>query len=234
MVHAAENLKQLAVDLKKSLWVQNAAAEARRPAALLAFIAMPVTGPIVPLEMRPLTLWTPALLPNRGYLDVEGCFPRVCILGTGAVTAMISRRFAIAVGVDLTHLQPGMPFLTAGGKLEHPLGVTHPLTFTLNHGKFNEAKCKIPAAEIDTDAYCVLLSMHFLASVEGMVDAWGENFHYRYMYPEGKMQLTTLLATCHTPALLLVAYAFFAGLVSNSQELLDSVGADDNSVPRRI
>ena len=173
MVHAEENLKQLAVDLKKSLWVQNAAAEARRPATSRAFTATPVTSPIVPLEMRPLTHWTPALLPNRGYLDVEGCFPRVCILDTGVVTAMISRRFAMAVGVDLTQLQPGKPFLTAGGKLEHSLGVTHPLTFTLNHGKFNETKCKIPAAVIDTDAYCVLLSMHFIASVGGMVDSWG-------------------------------------------------------------
>ena len=45
------------------------------------------------------------------------------------------------------------------------------------------------------------------------------------------MQLTTLPATCHTPALPLVAYAFFAGLVRSSKELLDSVGADDDSVP---
>ena len=139
-----------------------------------------LSNPVVPVEMCPLTHWTPALLPNRGYLDVEGCFPRVCILDTGAVTAMISKRFAIAVGVDLTQLDPGMPFLTAGGELERSIGVTQPLTFTLNHGKTNEAKCMIPAAVIDTDAYCVLLSMHFIAGVGGVVDTWGENFHYRY------------------------------------------------------
>ena len=47
----------------------------------------------------------------------------------------------MAVGVDFTQLQPGMPFLTAARKLEHSLGVTHPLTFTFNHENFNEAKC---------------------------------------------------------------------------------------------
>ena len=121
------------------------------------------------------------------------------------------------MGVDLTQLRPGVPFWTAGGELEHSLGVTHPLTFTLNDGKFNETKFKIPAAVIDTNAYSVLLSMHFIACVGSMVDSWGENFHYRFMDSEGKMQLATLQATCHAPALPLVAYAFFAGLVSSSE-----------------
>ena len=108
-----------------------------------------------------------------------------------------------------------------------------PLTFTLNHGKFNEAKCKISAAVIDTDAYCVLRSMHFIAGVGDMVDSWGGNFHYRYQDAEGEMQLATFPATCHARALPLVAYAFFQGLVSSLEELLDSVDADDDTVPMK-
>lgn len=130
MVHAAE-MKQLAIDLKKAVWIQNAVAEARRPPAAAAVFFTEMTAQVIPLEMRPTTHWTPAMLPNRGYLDVNGCFPRICILDTGAVTTMINKEFAIVVGVDLTRLHLGRPFMTAGGRVEHSFGVTDFLTFTL-------------------------------------------------------------------------------------------------------
>lgn len=78
---------------------------------------------------------------------------------------------------------------------------------------------------------CVLLSMDFIVGVGGLVDSWGENFHYRYMDAMLATQMATLPATCHTPHLPTVAYAFFAGLVSSPEELLDSVGARDDTVP---
>ena len=103
------------------------------------------------------------------------------------------------------------------------MGVTHLLTFTLNRG-FDEKSCKILAAVVDTDAYCVLLSMPFIA---GVVDTLGENFYYRYKDAQGTTQLTTLPAPCHSPTPPVVAYAFFAGLISSSVELLHSVGSTD-------
>ena len=93
---------------------------------------------------------------------------------------MISKSFSIAMGVDLKKFNLALPFQTVGRGIEESMGMTYFLTFPLNHGKVDEKRCSITVAVVDTNAYCVLLSMEFIAGVGGMVDSWGENFHYRF------------------------------------------------------
>ena len=90
------------------LKTQSAAAEAGAPEAA-------ATTLVVPLEMRKGAHRTSAMLTNRGYLDVNGCIPQMCILDSGAIKPMFSKAFAIAVGINIQTLTPGRPFLTAGG-----------------------------------------------------------------------------------------------------------------------
>lgn len=54
IVYAAENVKQLAIDLKQSIWSHSAAAEERRPAVAMVYVA-DMRAPLVPQELRPMT-----------------------------------------------------------------------------------------------------------------------------------------------------------------------------------
>ena len=57
------------------------------------------TTPAVPLEMRKGAHGTPAMLPNRGYLDVNGCIPKMCILDSMAIMPLFIK--ASATDVDI-------------------------------------------------------------------------------------------------------------------------------------
>ena len=69
---------------------------------------------------------------TKAVLDVNNCIPQQIIIDTGAVCVMMSRRYAVAVGVNLATLVRGIEFITADGALATSLGTTpHPLEFVL-------------------------------------------------------------------------------------------------------
>lgn len=51
-------------------------------------------------------------------LDINGCIPKIVVLDTVVVTLMFSKKFAIAIGINVTRLTLGQPFLMAEGALE--------------------------------------------------------------------------------------------------------------------
>lgn len=65
------------------MWTQSGATEAGAPAAVAKAFVMA-------LEMRKGAHWTPTMLPNRGYVVVNGCIPQMCILNSGAITFVIN------------------------------------------------------------------------------------------------------------------------------------------------
>lgn len=85
IVHAGEDIEQLAIDLKQAMWSQSATEESR------VLVAAATTAPTVRKELRKGTHWTPPTLPeSTGLLDVNGCIPENVIMDTGAVAPMIT------------------------------------------------------------------------------------------------------------------------------------------------
>ena len=72
---------------------------------------------------------TAILLDNtKAILDVNNCIPQQVIIDTGAVCVMMSKWYAVAVGVNISTLVRGIEFITADGALATSLGTTpHPL-----------------------------------------------------------------------------------------------------------
>ena len=68
---------------------------------------------------------TPVMLDNtKGVLDVAGYVPQEVILDMGAAKIMLSKKFAKALGIDVSTLTPGPEFVTAGGSVETTMGQT--------------------------------------------------------------------------------------------------------------
>ena len=70
---------------------------------------------------------------SKAVLDVNKCIPQQVIVDTGAVCVMMSKRYAVAIGVNLATLVRDIEFITADGALATSLGTTpHPLEFVLS------------------------------------------------------------------------------------------------------
>ena len=94
---------------------------------------------------------------------------------------MMSKRYAVAVGVNLSTLVRGIEFITADGALASSLGTTsHPLEFVLSRKTPHEHILFVHASIIDTPTYDILLGMEFIRAARGMYDAYREQFTYRY------------------------------------------------------
>ena len=121
------------------------------------------------------------LLDNaKAILDVNNCIPQQVIIDTGEVCVMMSKRYAAAVGVNVSTLVRGIEFITADGALASSLGTTsHPLEFVLSRNTPHEHKLLVHASIIDTPAYDILLGMEFIRAAKGIYDAYTEQFTYR-------------------------------------------------------
>ena len=74
---------------------------------------------------RATTHYTPAMLDNsKDVLDVAGYIPQDVIMDTGGAKVMLSKKFAKALGIDLTTLTPGPELVTAEGSVETTMGQT--------------------------------------------------------------------------------------------------------------
>ena len=114
------------------------------------------------------------LLDNtKAVLDVNNCIPQQVIIDTGAVGVMMSKIYAVAVGVNIPTLVRGIEFITADGALATSLGTTpHPLEFVLSRNTPAEHKLLVNASIIDTPAYDILLGMDFIRAARGVYDSY--------------------------------------------------------------
>ena len=80
------------------------------------------------------------LLDNTtAVLDVNNYIPQQVIIDTGAVCVMMSKRYAVVVGVNISTLVRGIELITADGAIATSLGTTpHPLEFDLSRNTTHE------------------------------------------------------------------------------------------------
>ena len=121
-----DNLQFLA-ELKVAIW-DKATEQERHPR-----MGQEEVVPAVAEEEMSNTRADAVLLDNsKAVLYVNNCIPQHVIIDTGAVCVMMSKRYAVAVGVNISTLVRGIEFITAHGALATSLGTTpHPLEFCL-------------------------------------------------------------------------------------------------------
>ena len=96
-------------------------------------------------------------------LDVNNCIHQHIIIDTGATCVMMSKRYAVAVGTNLSTLVAGIEFVTADGAVANSLGTTpSPIEFVLSRGTPQEFRLMLDASIIDTPAYNILLGVEFI------------------------------------------------------------------------
>ena len=118
---------------------------------------------------------------------------------TGASKVMISKKFALAMGLDLRELRLGSEFITASGAIEQPLGVTPmKIMFTLAHKTLHQCQAEFQVTIVNTLAYDALLGMYFFTAMGGAYDTWTEMFTYRWTDSDGEIQSHQLSALCHS------------------------------------
>ena len=217
--------QQLLAKLKAAIWERTVTEEPSSKEELLI--------PAVPHGELFRTHAAAVLLDNsNGVLDVNNCIPQQVIIDTGAVCVMMSKRYAKAVGVNLSTLKRGIEFITADGALASSLGTTpQPLEFVLARNTPHEHKLLVHASIIDTPAYDILLGMEFIRAAKGLYDAYTERFTYRYLDQKNNLLSHSLSAPCHTLTPPVVAAAFMAGLIDAAADLLDVQGTSDNRIP---
>ena len=144
---------------------------------------------------------------------------------------MMRKRYAIAVGANISTLVRGIEFISADGALATSLGTTsHPLEFVLSRNTPAEHRLLVNASIIDTPTYDILLGMEFRAT-RGVYDSYTEQFTYRYFGSDGRLISSSLSAPRHTSTPALVAAAFMVGLIDEAAELLDVQGIADDQIP---
>ena len=113
--HATTNLHHLIADLSASLWAKATDQERRFP--FLPQTEAEQLPLVILVADRSTTHYTLAFLYTQdGALDANGYVPRATIIDTGAAKVMISKSFAIAMGLDLNNLNNGAEFVTASNR----------------------------------------------------------------------------------------------------------------------
>ena len=134
--------------------------------------------------------------------------------------------------IDMEQLYRGQQYVTASGVVDHPMGITkNKLKFRLGRGTYNPCVVELSMTVVDTIAYDVLLGMEFIRAVKGSYDSYTEKFIYRTEDEIGHLRSSSLSAPCHAVTRPLVAYAYFGGLVSSSEELQDVLSAFEDTIP---
>ena len=145
---------------------------------------------------------------------------------------MMSKRYAVAVGVNISTLVRGIEFITDDGALATSLGTTpHPVEFVLSRNTPAEHRLLVNASIIDTHAYDIILGMEFIRAAKGIYDAYTEQFTHRYFDKASNLVSHSLSAPCHTFTPPVVAVAFMVGLIDEAAELLDVQGTADDQIP---
>ena len=115
--------------------------------------------------------------------------------------------------------------------MERPLGITKDkLKFRLGWGTDNPCVVELSMTMVDTIACDVLLGMEFVRAVKWTYESYTEKFTYRSENEIGHFQSTSPSAPCHAITRPLVAYAYFGGLISSSEELQDVQSASEDTI----
>ena len=220
---AVKNVQELTGELARSLWEKATGTERHFPQQHFPAGEEELILAISTADML-LVHFTPAYLDNIArILNVEGYVPKEAIMDTGAAKAMCSTKFAAAIGVDMRQLHRGEVFVTASGAVERPLGVTKSkLKFNLGRGTDNPCVVEMEVILVDTTAYDVLLGMEFIRAVKGSHCSYTKKITYRCMDEGGHLRSSSINAPCHTIKRPVVAYAYFAGLISSEEDMQDA------------
>ena len=76
----------------------------------------------------------------------------------------------------------------------------------------------------------MLLGIEFMRVAKGAYDSYTEMFHYRLEDESGNLHSTGIAAPCHTTTRRVVAYAYFAGLISSEAEMQDVQGGFEDTI----
>ena len=145
---------------------------------------------------------------------------------------MMSKRYVVAIGINLSTLVAGIEFVTADGALATSLGTTpSPIEFVLSRGTPQKFRLMLDASIIDTPAYDILLGVEFIRAAQGGYCSYTEKFAYRYFGADGTLTSFSLSAPCHTSTPPIVASAFTVGLINSGAQLLDVQGSSDDQIP---
>ena len=99
--------QQLLAELKAAMW-DKATDQERHPR-----VEQEEAIPAVAEENKSKTHTAAILLDNtKAVLGVNNCIPQQVIIDTGAVCVMMSKRYAVAVGVNISTLVRGIEFIT--------------------------------------------------------------------------------------------------------------------------
>ena len=94
---------------------------------------------------------------------------------------MLSKKFAMVVGVNMDILVPGMEYNTSDGSIILALGTTpHPIDFVLSRNTPQEHRVALAALVVDTDSYCMLVGMDFIRAIRGAYDSYTAMFKYKF------------------------------------------------------
>ena len=118
--------QQLLAELKATIW-EGAAREEMPPRREQEV----VTPAVVEKDVFKTHAATVLLDNTKAVLDVNNCIPQQVIIDTGAVCVMMSKRYAVAVGVNISNLVQGIEFITADGALATSLRMTPVRTHSL-------------------------------------------------------------------------------------------------------
>ena len=154
VTHLRQTMTKLVADLSSSLWAK--ATDQERYITKGTVKEQP--EPKIALLDRVKSNYTLAFLyTGDGALNINGHVPKETIIDTEASKVMISKKFAVAIRLDLNNLKQGTEFTTASGAIEQPLGVTqNKIIFTSSRGTRTECKAEIQATTINTLAYDAL------------------------------------------------------------------------------
>ena len=110
---------------------------------------------------------------------------------TGVACVMMSKRYAVAVGINLSTLVAGIEFVTADGALATSLGTTpSPIEFVLSRGTPQEFRFMLDAS---IPAYDILLGVLFIRAARGGYCSHTEKFTYRYFGADETLTSFSLL-----------------------------------------
>ena len=103
--------------------------------------------------------------------------------------------------------------------------------FNLGRDTDNPCVVEMEVTVVDTTAYDVLLGMEFIRAVKGSYYSYTEKFTYRCMDEGGHLRSSSINVPCHAIKRPLVAYAYFAGLISSEEDLQDAQCGFEDTIP---
>ena len=102
--------------------------------------------------------------------------PKDTILDTSAAKVMLSKASAAAMDIHAVNMDKGVEFITAGGAVEVPMGVTRKkVEFVLSCGTPREHLASLHIIVVDTRVHDALFGMEFMVAMGRCYDTYVES-----------------------------------------------------------